>query len=330
MSPPDEGKLSKDEVETLLQATEEEEQQQTEEAAPQEAEPTRRVHGYDFQQPSRFSRTQMEKLRRLNESLAQNATSHAGRLLRSNVKTQLVSMDQMKWENLLEEVGETVVGFVLLLEPLGYRGVVTIDRQFAAVALERMMGGQVDAGDAATMEFTELDVRVLGGLLQGAFLEPLPELWSNIGDFRVERGSFVEELATLDLFPPAEDFVQFSFLLQSNVGSGQVSLAVPFQAVRDLPPKEQEETAETPSAADESIRRALRDNLRETRVELTVLLGAADIPVGELVKLQQGDVIVLDTRVGDALEVHVNDKKKLGGYPGVHNGKYAVKITIQE
>ncbi len=328
MTPAEEGKLSKDEVEALLQATKGGEEQQTETLAHRSEQPGRRVHGYDFQQPSRFSKTQLEKLRRINETLAQNATSHASRLLRSNVKTQLVSIDQMKWENLLEEAGDAVIGFVFVLEPLGYRAVMTMDSQFAAAALERMMGGHADAGGSATLEFTDLDVRVLTNFAR-AFLSPLPQLWHRVGEFSVELGRFVEDLQALDLFPGGEDFVEFCFLMQSNVGSGQIVLAVPFQAVRSLPP-DVDQASNITGAADEGTDEALRQNLKHTKIELRALLGTADVKVGRLVRIEPGDVIVLDTRIGETVRVMVNDKVKFRGYPGRHNGRYAVRLTREE
>ncbi len=323
MSPAEDGKLSKDEVEALLAAT------RGEDAPVEKVEPARRAHGYDFHQPSRFNKSQQEKLRRINESLAQNATSYASRLLRSNVKMQLVSMEQMKWANLLEEVGDAVVGFVFLMEPLAYRGAVIMDTQFAAAALERMMGGQVGASESATLEFTDLDVRVLSGFVR-AFLKPLPELWKRIGEFEVQLGAFAQDLQTLDLFPGGEDFVQFSFLMQSNVGSGQVSLAVPFEAVRALPPETGQSEDALPQSTDEDIDSALRANLKRSTVELSVLLGTTDIQVVRLVQVEPGDVIVLDSRIGDALQVKVNDKVKFRGYPGVSSGKLAVKLIMRE
>ena len=68
MTPAEEGKLSKDEMDALLEATREDEQQQQEEEEEEEvrpgpAEPARRVQGYDFTQPSRFNKSALEKLR---------------------------------------------------------------------------------------------------------------------------------------------------------------------------------------------------------------------------------------------------------------------------
>jgi flagellar motor switch protein FliM len=323
MSPTGEGKLSKEEVEALLQATREEEQ------PVERAEPARRVHGYDFQQPGRFNKSALEKLRKINDSLAQNATVHASRLLRTSVKTQLVSMDQMKWENLLEEAGDSLVGFVFALNPLGYRGVLTIGRQFAAVCLDRMMGGPGEAPETAA-DFTELDVRTLAAFARN-FLSPLPELWQSIGQFQVELGPFVHDLQGLDLFPPTEDLFQLCFLMQGSIGSGQMALAVPFQAVRALPPRTEElEPERAVAGSDEAADAGLRESLRRTLVDMTVLLGAAEIRVARLVAVGPGDVIVLNTRIGDTLEIKVNDKVKFRGYPGAANGKYAVKLITEE
>jgi flagellar motor switch protein FliM len=323
------GKLTKEEVDALLSATQgSEEGLHGPEEGFQGPETTRRVHNYDFKQPSRFSKAQLEALRHINSGLAQNATAYASRLLRSNVRTQLVSTNQMKWENLVDDIGETGVGFVFLMDDLGYRGMVLMEGPFAAAALDRMMGGQPDNGEKAEVEFTDLDVSVLSGFVK-AFLDPLPELWTDIGAFQVELGSFVRDLQTLDSFPPDEDFVQFSFLMQSTVGSGQINLAVPFEAVRSLPSEADQVGQPLSAATEEQAEKALRDNLRRTGVELSVLLGTADVRVGRLVKLEPGDVLVLDSRVGDASPVAVNGKVKFHGFPGVSHGNLAVKLSTQ-
>jgi flagellar motor switch protein FliM len=324
MSPAQEGKLSQEEVEALLDATQEEEPPPAE-----KAEPTRRVHTYDFQQPSRFNKAALEQLRKIHEGLTERAGDDASRLLSTPVKTQLVSMEQMKWENLIEEAGDSVVGFVFHLEPLGHRGLLTIGREFAGACLDRMMGGTGEPSEEVA-EFTDLDVRTLAAFARG-FLTPLPELWQSIGQFQVELGAFVQDISGLDLFRPAEDLFQLCFLLQGSVGSGQVVLSVPFQAVRTLPPQEGEEDAGGAVAlSEEGAEAGLRESLRRATLELAVVLGSADVKVARLVEVAPGDVIMLEKRVGAALDVRVNDKAKFRGYPGERQGKYAVKLMMEE
>ncbi len=329
MSSGAEGKLSKEEVETLLQATQEEEEQRTQPAGAERAEPSRRVHSYDFTQPNRFNKSALEKLRRINDQLTEAANTHASRLLRTSMKTQLVSMDQMKWENLVEEVGESVVGYTFTMEPLGFHGLLSVARPFAGTCLDRMMGGPGEASEVAT-EFTDLDVRAFAKFAWG-FLEPLPEVWQNVGEFSATLGRFVGDLPGLDLYAPREDLFQLSFLMQGNIGSGQVALTVPFQAVRSLPPQSQEpEHEHAVAAGEEAVAAGLRESLRRTSVELSVVLGSTDIRVARLVRAEPGDVIVLDTRIGDPLKVKVNDRVKFRAYPGLSQGKYAAKLIMEE
>lgn len=43
-------------------------------------------------------------------------------------------------------------------------------------------------------------------------------------------------------------------------------------------------------------------------VRVSVILGRAKIPVAELLKMDEGTVVELDRRVGEAIEVYVNDR----------------------
>ena len=322
MSPTDQGKLSKEEVEALLHATMEEE------AGPERREPARRVQSYDFLQPSRFNRAALEKLRRINEELAARTAAFASTSLRSNVKAQLASMDQMKWEHLTREAGPSTVAFVFHLAPAGHAGILAIDAPFAGACVERMMGGQGDLPEG-TPEFSEIDIAVLRRFAAG-FIAPLPELWARIGPFEVEVDRFVQDLAGLDLFAPGRDFFQVSYVLQTGSGSGQIVISVPFEAVHDLPPDAESEQEAAAVETDRTSQAGMIRALEHVDVDVRVLLGNADIKVARLVNVEAGDVIVLDTQIGEALSVEVGGQAKLRGFPGVSSGKYAVKILMED
>ena len=136
----------------------------------------------------------------------------------------------------------------------------------------------------------------------------------------------MQELRSLELFPPDEDMFQVSFLLQGNVGSGQIALAVPFEAVRFLPPDE-EGGGHAFAASGEAAKSWLEESLRRVPAELTVLLGTADVKVNRIVRMEPGDVIVLDKNIADAVDVRVNDRVKLRGFVGSSKGKLALQLA---
>jgi len=323
MSPdagPDARKLTQEEMDALLAAAGQGE-------AGERHDHARRVHTYDFTQPSRFNRSQQEEVRKISEGFAQRAAENLSRLLRTAVKLQLAGMDHLKWENLVNESGEETVAFLLDLKPLGRRGLVVFQRPLVAACLERMTGGQAAPGQVdATL--TALDLRIFGSFVR-ALLKPLPKAWERLGPFEVAPGPAVQDMQSLDLFSNTEDMFQLNFLMQGAAGAGPVALVVPFEAVRNLPPKSDEEGEETVADTRETAEQRLRASLNETPVELTVLLGAADLKVERLVRARPGDVIVLDKPITRPLDIRVNDRVKLRGYPGVSSGKLAVRVVSQ-
>ncbi|MDK2839321.1 MAG: flagellar motor switch protein FliM [Thermosipho sp. (in: thermotogales)] len=73
--------------------------------------------------------------------------------------------------------------------------------------------------------------------------------------------------------------------------------------------------------------KALRENLARTIVELSVAVGETNLTLWDILNLEVGDVIRLDTFKEDPLKIKLNGKDKFLGVPGVFKGKYAVKIV---
>ena len=71
----------------------------------------------------------------------------------------------------------------------------------------------------------------------------------------------------------------------------------------------------------------LRKNVEETVMEVSAVLGETESNLAEILMLNVGDVIRLNTHHDDPIIVRVNGKDKFKAFPGVYRGKYAVKIS---
>lgn len=63
---------------------------------------------------------------------------------------------------------------------------------------------------------------------------------------------------------------------------------------------------------------------------MKAVLGRTQITVREFLELQVGDVLRLDRRKNQEIEVFVGNKLKFYGVPGRKEGRIAVKITRVE
>ncbi len=67
--------------------------------------------------------------------------------------------------------------------------------------------------------------------------------------------------------------------------------------------------------------------LMDIPLTLRVELGSTRIPVRDLLRYQEGEVIELDQDENDALDVYVNDKLIARGEPVVVDGKVGLRLT---
>jgi flagellar motor switch protein FliM len=67
--------------------------------------------------------------------------------------------------------------------------------------------------------------------------------------------------------------------------------------------------------------------VRRVDVPVKAVLGKSVITVNDFVNIQLGDIIRLDSRIEDELDVYVGNIKKFTAVPGANKESYAVRIT---
>ncbi len=68
-------------------------------------------------------------------------------------------------------------------------------------------------------------------------------------------------------------------------------------------------------------------NLQNVPVRVSAILGRAQVKVNDLIDMQPGSVLSLDRKVGEAVEIYVNDKLVARGEMVVIENKLGISIT---
>jgi flagellar motor switch protein FliN/FliY len=69
------------------------------------------------------------------------------------------------------------------------------------------------------------------------------------------------------------------------------------------------------------------DAVYDVPVEVSAVIGRATLQVGQLLKLERGAVIELDRRIGEQVDILVNDRLVARGEVAVVDGRIAVTMT---
>ncbi len=200
-------------------------------------------------------------------------------------------------------------------------GLLVFRRPFLLALLAGLVG-ETPAALPADRDPTELELSLIGYLARELFLDPIEKAWPAANPPRLTAGGLSPPrlawsgsgadlvlFATLDATTPFGEHPVYLIVPRAELGA---RLAAAESRPEPPPPP-------APTAHIEAL-------VREMPVDLTVLLGTADLTMSELGALRAGDVVVLRQKVDQPLDGLLSGARKFRVWPGVVGERAAVVI----
>ncbi len=319
--------LSQSEIEALL-ASLPGEQEGAASTAAAPAQPSRKIRTWDFRKPDKFSKDHMRSLLALNQNFARLASTALSARLRTGVTIRVTSVDQGLYEEYIELLPELSIVNVVSLRPLEGNILLECQPELAMVMLDRLLGGSGGAVDMQR-EMTDIELALVRNLAR-TLLESMQEAWVNLQ----EIDPVLEDIATsprLVQVASTTDIVVI-VLLEVQIGDrlGTISLCIPHLVLEPLMNKLSAQVwvvSNRRRTATPETRQQILGGLRRAAVAVTAVLGETAVTVDDLLRLQEGDVLVLGTGPIMAARLRVADQYTFTGVPGLVGSRMAVKIT---
>jgi len=271
-----------------------------------------RILPRDFKAPCRLSRAQLDVLARRVDKVMPDVSAHLTAWLRSPHRARVADVVEA-------HVGTLIEGFVEPMRTLAFDvgsqlGFVAWDLGAMTTAIEVALGSP-DPKMATARPLSVVEERVLEKLLVRAAMLVVSSLGVEATNFRVMREkkemNLAEDVATSD---PQRIGVQLA--LEGAVGESVLRIYVP--AVK--PPETSTGSAKSPAKGGMSAQFA------DVHVDLCAELGTVVLPLQDLMSLEVGDVVLLDTKVGDMIALTAENEVRARGELGRRDGKLAVRL----
>jgi flagellar motor switch protein FliM len=293
----------------------------------QEEQRQRKVKVYDFRRPDKFSKDQIRTLYMLHENFARLLNTYLSAQLRAMVQVNVASVDQLTYEEFVRSLPNPSVISVLEMSPLKGNAILEINPSIIFAIIDRLFGGsgQVVAKPRA---LTDIEENIIRRIL-GRTLDTLAEAWKQV----VPLKPVVEVIETNPMFSqivPPNDMVVL-ITLQAKVGQGEgfINLCIPYLVLEPIMSKLSTTywvAGNTRGSASEHIQ-SLQRRVEKIRVPLIAEMGKTSVNVQELLDLRKGDVLHLDKRITDDMQIMIGSHKKFLCKPGTIGSKLAVQIT---
>jgi flagellar motor switch protein FliM len=209
--------LKQNEIDALFQAA----RSSTPDAA--QAEVRAKVVPYSYSSAGQISTEQLRAISMLNDLFARNLTHNLAAWLRTRFQVNLVSAEQIQFNEFLLRIPEISYVASVRLEPLGALSVLQLDLGLAPPIIDLLLGGE--GKDGPLRELTDIEESILGSVVEIVCRE-LTAAWQPVGlSFNFERRQMQTQVARI--ISVNEKTLCLSFEIRMPHSSGLLNLAFP-------------------------------------------------------------------------------------------------------
>lgn len=315
--------LSQDEIDNLLKALSTGELDADEMINTDE----RQVKDYDFARPAKFSKEHLRTLEIIFEHFGRLLATNLPAYLRKSVSVDVVNSEVVIYSEFSNALSNPVLLGVVGMDPLMGNVIMEMASNLGFAIVDRLLGG---VGNSLEKErdFSEIELSILERVFT-ICVNLLHEPWENVVEITPRLNRIETNSQFAQIISPSETIAIVTINLKIGDVEGLMNICLPYTTLEPVMDKlNTKYWFSTMKEKDSNSYEAAIENIIDNAlIPMKAVLGTSKINVQDFVNLQLGDVIRLDRKVDDELEVYVGNIKKFKALPGYSDNKYAVRVT---
>ena len=293
---------------------------------------------YDWRQPHYFAAEKLAKLNTFMETVAAEMAKRLAGLCHSNFDVTVNQITQHFADEFLNPTAEEQHNYYYLAfgtdqnhnpqtqkgapaRPSNRCGLVATSLK-TAITLTTQLRGDTETQESSDTPLSELEESLLSDVAS-AIVNALDDSYPN-WNFSPDA-AVVRNQLPLDLHG-AEELCKITFNIKKEDGEDNCELYLLILS-DSLEPAVTKAAQTAPKPSQKDIANAMQEHIYQMPVSLFAHLGSAMLTFEETISLQINDILLLDKKVDDPIEIVAEGQTLLKGRPAKSAGNYAVVIT---
>lgn len=287
----------------------------------------KQVKNYDFARPSKFSKDHLRTLEIIFENYGRLLSTNLPAYLRKNVQVEVVNAEANTYSEFANALSNPVLLGVVNFSPLEGNIIVELSANLGFTIVDRMLGGG-GAPLERNRDFTEIELIILERILE-VCTNLLVDPWESVISIEPQLERIETNSQFAQFISPGEMTAIITMSVKIGSVEGLMNICIPYSCVEPVIDKLNTKywyssMKESDSGAYQEV---IEDIIDYAKIPVKAMLGRSSISVNDYINIQIGDIIKLDTKVNDELEVYVGNIKKFTALPGATSDSYAVRVT---
>lgn len=295
----------------------------------------RRVQGanpYDFRQTEKLTSDQNRFLNKLSVSFAEAVVTQVAPMLQVRFTMDLQRFQLRNYNHYLSAQPDPTPMLVFRLDN-EFQAFIDVQFDLTFAIFEKLMGGRgLPPKDDARNFLTDLERAILRRPLS-RILNAYGQAWKEFKPVDPQWETLELNPNAVYLYPPTEQMVVTTFQIDVGQAQGLLNVVVPFRYLKNsIPRTSYDEFVLTRGGGTQggqmaSVTPLFANKIGTAKVPVSMSLGRAELLFRELLTIEVGDTIKLDTEIREPLRIKVNGRTKFRGNPGVKDGRLAARIS---
>ena len=199
---------------------------------------------------------------------------------------------------------------------------------FSLFILDRLLGGSGNT-KYNSCELTQIEQKIMRKIVN-AIMKIFQSAWEKTIKFDLNIQNYYSRGDHLQFARKGDNVVSIVFHISIDDDiqlKNALNITYPFFLIDELIPSALPEDSEPLQKSSNKEKVVMQNKISEISTPVTVGLGKSMMSLDELTKLQIGDIVMLDRRPQDNLDMNVGQNAVFRGQAGVLKNKMAFRIT---
>ena len=283
------------------------------------------IVGFDLSNQDRIIRGRMPVLEIINDRFSRLASNAMANALRKRVDVNPVSIDMSKFGDFMRSLPVPTSINIFKMDPLRGNALVVVDTRLVFALVENFFGGSGSVPKVEGRDFTPIEQTIITRVVK-LLLRNLEEAWKPVHDIKIElsRSEINPQFAAI--VPPSDVVVVITFEVELENAIGQMVVTLPYATIEPIRSKLYAAFQSERLELDHAWVSRFKERLMEVPVKVNVILGHTEITGRQLLNLEIGDILLLDTDEDELLEAKVEGVPKFYGEAGFVKGNKAFQV----
>lgn len=287
----------------------------------------KQVKDYDFQRPSKFSKEHLRTLENIFEHFGRLLSTHLPGILRKSVSIEVMNSEATIYQEFTNALSNPVLLGIVDFSPLEGNIIIDLAQNLGYAMVDRMLGGE-GLPLEKSRDFTEIE-RVIIERIFTIMTNLLSEPWVNVVKLTPRLTKIETNSQFAQIISPTDMTAIITLNMKIGNVEGMMNICIPYSCLESVIDKLNTKFwySSMQTVDEKNYQDVIEVAIARARIPIRAVLGKSTISLNELLHMQKGDIIKLNSKVEDALNIYVGNIKKFTALPGSSSDSYAVKIS---